>query len=80
MRAAWEHEFNPDRVINAEFQTAPGYGFRIEGAQAVQDSAQITAGLKFDLNRRVTLSLNYVGDLSNAGVSHSGFGSILIAW
>ncbi len=80
VRAAWVHEFNPDRVVNAEFQSAPGYGFRVEGARAVQESAQINAGVKFDINRRITLSLNYVGDLSNAGVSHGGFGSILITW
>ena len=32
-RAAWVHEFNPDREVNAEFRSAPGYGFRVEGAQ-----------------------------------------------
>ena len=80
VRAAWEHEFNPDRVIDAEFQAAPGYNFRVAGASAIEDSAQFNAGLKFDFSRRVTISCNYVSEISDAGTSHGGFGSVLIAW
>ena len=31
-RAAWAHDFNPDRTIGATFQTLPGASFVVNGA------------------------------------------------
>ena len=31
-RAAWAHDFNPDRGIGATFQTLPGASFVVNGA------------------------------------------------
>ena len=40
LRAAWVHEFRPDRNITAAFNVAPGFLFSTVGTSAVADSAQ----------------------------------------
>ena len=38
-RAAWAHDFNPDRSIAATFQALPGARFVVNGAAQAHDSA-----------------------------------------
>ena len=62
-RAAWAHDFNPDRSLAATFQTLPGASFVVNGAAPARDSALVTtaAELKWlngclarrDVRRRV---------------------------
>ena len=42
-RAAWAHDFNPDRVVAATFQALPGASFVVSGARPAADSALTTA-------------------------------------
>ena len=42
-RAAWAHDFNPDRAVAATFQTLPGASFVVNGARRRSDSALTTA-------------------------------------
>jgi uncharacterized protein with beta-barrel porin domain len=42
-RAAWAHDFNPDRNIAATFQALPGASFVVNGAAQASDSALVTA-------------------------------------
>ncbi len=42
-RAAWAHDFNPDRAVGATFQTLPGASFVVNGARQASDSALTTA-------------------------------------
>jgi hypothetical protein len=42
-RAAWAHDFDPDRAIGATFQTLPGASFVVNGAAQATDSALVTA-------------------------------------
>ena len=42
-RAAWAHDFNPDRNIAATFQTLPGASFVVNGAAQASNSALTTA-------------------------------------
>ena len=41
-RAAWAHDFNPDRSIGATFQTLPGASFVVNGARQAADAALVT--------------------------------------
>ena len=42
-RAAWAHDFNPDRAIGATFQALPGASFVVNGARQAGDCALTTA-------------------------------------
>jgi|SRR5256885_12739170 len=62
-RAAWAHDFNPDRAVGATFQALPGASFVVNGARQAGDSALTTASAELkwingwsaaaDLRRRV---------------------------
>jgi uncharacterized protein with beta-barrel porin domain len=80
LRAAWVHEFNPERDLQAQFQSARGTSFRVEGAPAPEDAAQIQAGAELILSSRVSISAQYVGKFSDSSRSHGGFGGIKILW
>src|SRR5665213_4323 len=41
-RAAWAHDFDPDRSIGATFQTLPGASFVVNGAAAQRDAASVS--------------------------------------
>ena len=36
-RAAWAHDFDPDRAVGATFQALPGASFVVNGARAATD-------------------------------------------
>ncbi len=42
-RAAWAHDFNPDRTVAATFQTLPGAIFVVNGARQASNAALTTA-------------------------------------
>ena len=42
-RAAWAHDFNPDRIVAATFQGLPGASFVVNGAAQASDSPLTTA-------------------------------------
>ncbi|TPK98066.1 autotransporter domain-containing protein [Mesorhizobium sp. B2-4-12] len=47
-RAAWQHEFKPDRSVEPTFQAAPGYAFVVQGASAAEDAVAVNAGVKLN--------------------------------
>ena len=44
LRAAWVHEFNPDRSIANSFVSIPGTLFAVDGARAWSDALKVNAG------------------------------------
>jgi outer membrane autotransporter protein len=46
-RAAWAHDFNPDRSIAATFQTLPAASFVVNGAVQARDAALTTASAEW---------------------------------
>ena len=43
-RAAWAHDYNPDRAVTALFQALPGASFVVNGARGDPDAALVSAG------------------------------------
>src|SRR6202022_2102236 len=43
-RAAWAHDYNPDRAVTAIFQALPGASFVVNGARPDPDSALVSGG------------------------------------
>ena len=52
-RAAWAHDFNPDRAVGATFQALPGASFVVNGARQASDSALTTASAEDEMDERL---------------------------
>jgi outer membrane autotransporter protein len=50
VRAAWVHEFMPDRAIAGSLVSVPGTLFAVEGARAWSDALKLNAGARLALN------------------------------
>ena len=52
-RAAWAHDYNPDRTIGATFQTLPGASFVVNGARQAGNAALLTASAENEMVERL---------------------------
>jgi uncharacterized protein with beta-barrel porin domain len=79
-RAAWAHDFNPDRSIGATFQTLPGASFVVNGAAHAADSALVTASAEMKWLNGISLAGTFEGEFSNVTTSYAGKGVVRYAW
>ena len=80
VKAAWKHELDPVRSIDAAFISAPGFDFIINGAAAVTDMARIDAGARLKVTRDVEVFGVFQGDFAPSGRSVAGSGGVRVAW
>ena len=80
VRAAWVHEFSPDRSITASFVSVPGTLFTVDGARAWSNALKINAGSRVALNRYASLFASFDGEFSNSGHSYGGRGGVRFSW
>ncbi|WP_050629406.1 autotransporter outer membrane beta-barrel domain-containing protein [Bradyrhizobium viridifuturi] len=79
-RAAWAHDFNPDRSIAATFQTLPGASFVVSGAAQAADSALTTASAELKWANGWSALASFEGEFSNVTRSYAGKGVVRYAW
>jgi uncharacterized protein with beta-barrel porin domain len=79
-RAAWAHDFNPDRNIAATFQTLPGASFVVNGARAAADSALTTVSAEMKWLNGWSAAASFEGEFSNVTRSDAGKGTLRYAW
>jgi uncharacterized protein with beta-barrel porin domain len=79
-RAAWAHDFNPDRNIAATFQTLPGASFVVNGAAQWPDAALATASAEMKWLNGFSLVATFEGEFSNVTRSYAGKGVARYAW
>ncbi|MCP3474905.1 autotransporter domain-containing protein [Bradyrhizobium sp. CCGUVB1N3] len=79
-RAAWAHDFNPDRTIGAVFQTLPGSAFVVNGAALSRDSALTTASAEMSWLNGWSAAATFEGEFSNLTRSYAGKGVVRYAW
>ena len=79
-RAAWAHDFDPDRNIGATFQTLPGASFVVNGAAHAADSALVTASAEMKWLNGISLAGTFEGEFSNVTASYAGKGVVRYAW
>lgn len=79
-RAAWAHDFNPDRSIAATFQTLPGASFVVNGAAQSPDAALATASAEMKWLNGFSLVATFEGEFSNVTRSFGGKGVARYAW
>ncbi|WP_315834549.1 autotransporter outer membrane beta-barrel domain-containing protein [Bradyrhizobium prioriisuperbiae] len=80
LRAAWVHEFRPDRSQDASFLAIPGPNFTVFGPRVASDAVQLDAGLQLALNSSTTLQANFSSELSGSSSRYSGSGALRLAW
>ncbi|HYS45168.1 MAG TPA: autotransporter outer membrane beta-barrel domain-containing protein, partial [Rhizomicrobium sp.] len=79
-RAAWAHDFNPDRSIGATFQSLPGASFVVNGAALAADSALATASAEIKWITGWSAAATFEGEFSNVTRSYAGKGVVRYAW
>jgi outer membrane autotransporter protein len=80
LRAAWVHEFNPDRSIANSFVSIPGTLFAVDGARAWSDALKVNAGSRLALNQYASLFASFDGEFAGSGQSYAGRGGIRFGW
>ncbi|MDP1911265.1 MAG: autotransporter domain-containing protein, partial [Hyphomicrobium sp.] len=79
-RAAWAHDFNPDRSIAATFQALPGASFVVNGAAQAKDAALTTASAEMKWQNGFSLAATFEGEFSNVTRSYAGKGIARYQW
>lgn len=79
-RAAWAHDYNPDRSVGAVFQTLPGAAFVVNGAAQARDSALTTASVEMNWMNGWSAAATFEGEFSNVTRSYAGKGVVRYAW
>src|SRR5258708_6620667 len=79
-RAAWAHDFNPDRNIAATFQTLPGASFVVNGPAQASDSALVTGSAEMKWLNGFSLAATFEGEFSSVTRSYAGKGVARYAW
>ena len=79
-RAAWAHDYNPDRAVTAIFQSLPGASFVVNGARPDPDGALVSAGAEMKWLNGFSLAATFEGELSSNTTSYSGKGVARYTW
>jgi uncharacterized protein with beta-barrel porin domain len=79
-RAAWAHDFNPDRNIAATFQTLPGASFVVNGAMQASDAALVTGSAEMKWLNGFSLAATFEGEFSGVTRSYAGKGVARYTW
>jgi uncharacterized protein with beta-barrel porin domain len=79
-RAAWAHDFNPDRSLAATFQTLPGASFVVNGAAQGRDAALTTASAEMKWLNGFSLAAAFESEFSALTRSYAGKGVARYAW
>jgi len=80
LRAAWVHEFAPQRSIVPSFLAAPGYNFIVDGARAPVDALRVNAGAKLAVSSGTALQVNLTGDVSRKSAEYAISAAIKRTW
>ncbi|WP_424630542.1 autotransporter domain-containing protein [Bradyrhizobium sp. SYSU BS000235] len=79
-RAAWAHDFDPDRAVSATFQTLPGASFVVNGAALASDSALTTASAEVRWMNGWSVAATFEGEFSDVTRSYAGKGVVRYNW
>ena len=79
-RAAWAHDFDPDRSVAATFQALPGASFVVNGAAQASDSVLTTASVDMKWLNGWSASATFEGEFSDVTTSYAGKGVVRYQW
>jgi fibronectin-binding autotransporter adhesin len=79
-RAAWAHDSDTGRQINAVFQALPGGSFTVNGATPSANSALLSAGTEYIPPSGWTLAAKFDSELGSHSATYAGTGTVRYAW
>ncbi|MBR1171949.1 autotransporter domain-containing protein [Bradyrhizobium liaoningense] len=79
-RAAWAHDYNPNRAVTALFQTLPGTSFVVNGAKVDADSALVSGSAEMKWLSGFSIAGTFDGEFSGNVSSYSGKGVFKYSW
>jgi T5SS/PEP-CTERM-associated repeat protein/autotransporter-associated beta strand protein len=79
-RAAWVHDYNPNRSIGATFQALPGASFVVNGAAQASDGALVTASAEIKWINGWSAAATFEGEFSNVTRSYAGKAVVRYSW
>ena len=79
-RAAWAHDYNPDRSIGATFQPLPGASFVVNGARQAADAALVTGSGRNQVAQRLVDRRHVRGRVLEGHRCYAGKGVVRYAW
>jgi uncharacterized protein with beta-barrel porin domain len=80
VKATWKHEFDITRVSDASFISAPGFGFKVHGAEPARDAARTDVGVKLTVDSQVALFANFGGEFGGPRSTYAGTAGVSIRW
>jgi outer membrane autotransporter protein len=79
-RAAWAHDYDPNRAVTALFQSLPGASFVVNGARPDADSALVSASAEMKWLNGISLAATFEGEFSGNVTSYAGKGVVKYTW
>jgi len=79
-RAAWVHEFKPDRSVEPTFLSAPGYPFVVQGAAAPEDAVAVNAGVRLDFDSSTSMFAAFNGKFGDRTQAYGGNVGFRLNW
>lgn len=79
-RAAWAHNFDPDRTIAATFQALPVAAFAVNGPAQARNAALVSAGAEARWLNGFSLAATFEGEFSSRTDSYAGKGIVRYQW
>lgn len=79
-RAAWVHNFNPNRSISASFLNLPASNFVVNGAALGRNAALLSVGAEMKWRSGWSVAASFNGEFSNRGNAYTGKGTLRYQW
>lgn len=79
-RAAWTHDYDPNRTLTATFQTLPLVSFLVNGASQAAESALVTASAEMNWLNGWSAGVSFASEFSNVTRSYAGKGVVRYSW
>ena len=79
-RAAWAHDFDPNRAVTAIFQALPGASFVVNGARPDANSALVSAAAEVKWLSGFSLAGTFEGEFSGNVTSYAGKAVAKYTW
>lgn len=80
LRAAWMHDFSPDRNVSRSFAEAPDLVFSGTPIPVVSDALDLHAGLQINLSEDMSISAGFDAQIADEYSILGASGSLRVRW